>query len=613
MIDPASWTLLIVALVIVALARLRTSPDLILLGGLVLLLAGGAFAETKNALLGFANEGLVTIAALFVVVEGFRQTGGLGSTGQALLGQPRNLLLAQARMMLPVSLASAFLNNTPVVAMALPVVRDWAHKHGLAISRLLLPLSYSAILGGLCTLVGTSTTLVINGLMIDSSRPDLRGKGYGLGMFDIAWVGIPVAVVGLVYILVCSRWWLPDRRPAIATADDPREYTVEMLVAAGSPLVGRSIKAAGLRNLPGMYLMEISRGDRVLPAVASEQVLEADDRLVFVGIVESVVDLQKIAGLEPATDQVFQLDGPRTERCLVEAVVSDSCPMIHRTIRDGRFRSHYAAAVIAVARHGTRINAKIGDIRLRPGDTLLLEAHPRFLRQQRNRRDFYLVSAIDDFSPPRHHRAWVARGILLAMVFTVAMEWVSMLLAALVASFAMLASGCLSGNEARQSINWSVVLAIGAGLGIGQAMHDSHAAERVANLLFGAAETAYGLIVDSIVNHPRAMLALVAALSLVLTNIITAKAAAVLMFPIAVAAADSVGASAFPFVVAVAVTSAASLATPVGFQTNLMVYGPGGYRFGDYLRFGGLLSVIVWAVTVVVVPWAWPLVAATVG
>ncbi len=613
MIDPASWTLLIVALVIVALARLQTSPDLILLGGLVLLLAGGSFTETKNALLGFANEGLVTIAALFIVVEGFRQTGGLGFAGQAVLGQPRSLPLAQVRMMFPVSLASAFLNNTPVVAMALPVVGDWARKHGLAVSRLLLPLSYSAILGGLCTLVGTSTTLVVNGLMIDSDRLDLRGEGHGLRMFEIAWVGVPVAVVGLVYILVCSRWWLPDRRSAIATADDPREYTVEMLVAAGSSLVGRTIKAAGLRNLPGMYLMEISRGRHVLPAVASDEILEADDQLVFVGVVESVVDLQKISGLEPATDQVFQLDSPRAERCLVEAVVSDSCPMIHRTIRGGRFRSHYAAVVIAVARHGARIRSKIGDIRLRPGDTLLLETHPGFLQQQRNRRDFYLVSAVEDFSRPRHHRAWVARGILLAMVATVAMEWVSMLLAALAASFAMLATGCLKGNEARQAINWSVVLAIGAGLGIGQAMHDSQAAERVASVLFGTAEALYGLVDDSIINHPRAMLALVAALSLVLTNVITAKAAAVLVFPIAIAAADSVDASAFPFVIAVAVTSAASLATPIGFQTNLMVYGPGGYRFSDYLRFGGPLSVIIWAVTVVVVPWAWPLVAASAG
>ena len=605
-IDPASWTLLVVAGVIVALAVLKTSPDLVLLGGLVLLIVLGVFPDTSSALTGFANEGLLTVAVLFVVAEGMRQTGGLGMLGRSLLGRPGSLPLVQVRMMLPVSLASAFLNNTPVVAMAMPVVSDWARKHQVAVSRLLLPLSYAAILGGLCTLVGTSTTLIVNGLMIESDRADLRGEGTGLGMFEIAWVGVPVAVVGLIYIVLVSKWWLPDRRPAIDAASDPRKYTVEMLVRSGSSLVGKSIEAAGLRHLPGMYLVEIDRGGRVLPAVASGDVLEADDRLVFVGIIESVVDLQKIPGLEPATDQVFQLDGPRSQRRLVEAVVSESCPLVHRTIRGGRFRSRYAAAVIAVARHGERIDSKIGDIRLRPGDTLLLEAHPSFLERQRNSRDFYLVSAVDDFTPPRHHLAWVARAVMLAMVAVVAFEWTGMLEAALVASFVMLATGCLRGSEARGAIDGSVVLAIGAGLGIGEAMRVSHAAERVATVLFETADAVFALAGETITAHPQAMLAVVAGLAMVLTNMITAKAAAVLVFPIATATADAVGVSALPFVIAVALAAASSLASPIGYQTNLMVYGPGGYRFGDYLRFGGLLSVIVWIALVLLVPWAWP-------
>lgn len=609
-LDPATWTLLVVAGVIAALAFSRTSPDLVLLGGLAVLVVLGVFESASDALLGFANEGLVTVAVLFVVAEGMRQTGGLGMLGRSLLGEPRSLPLVQARMMFPVSVASAFLNNTPVVAMAMPLVSDWARKHGVSVSRLLMPLSYAAILGGLCTLVGTSTTLIVNGLVMESERPDLRGVGEGLGMFEIAWVGIPVAVIGLGYILVVSRWWIPERRPAIDTASDPREYTVEMLVASGSPLVGKSIEAAGLRHLPGMYLVEIDRGGRVLPAVPPGELLEANDRLVFVGIVESVIDLQKIPGLEPATDQVFELDGPRSHRRLVEAVVSERCPMIHSTIRDGRFRSRYAAAVIAVARHGQRIDSKIGDIRLQPGDTLLLESHPSFLERQRNSRDFYLVSAVDDFRPPRHHLAWLARAVVLAMVGAVALEWTGMLEAAVVATFAMLVTGCLSGSEARAAIDWSVVLAIGAGLGIGEAMHSSQAAERVAGALFETADAAWGLVGDSVADHPQAMLALVAALSLVLTNVITAKAAAVLMFPIATAAADAVGASALPFVMAVAIASACSLASPIGYQTNLMVYGPGGYRASDYLRFGGLLSVVVWGTVTLLAPWAWPLVPA---
>ena len=605
-IDPASCTLLVVAGVIVSLAVLKTSPDLILLGGLVLLMVLGVFPETSVALSGFANEGLLTVAVLFVVAEGMKQTGGLGVLGRSLLGQPGSLPMVQARLLLPVSFASAFLNNTPVVAMAMPVVSDWARKHQVAVSRLLLPLSYAAILGGLCTLVGTSTTLIVNGLMIESDRVDLRGAGNGLGMFEIAWVGVPVALVGLLYIVLVSKWWLPDRRPAIDTASNPREYTVEMLVTPDSPLVGKSIESAGLRHLPGMYLVEIDRSGRVLPAVASGEILEADDRLVFVGVVESVVDLQKISGLEPATDQVFQLDGPRSQRRLVEAVVSESCPLVHRTIRGGRFRSRYAAAVIAVARHGERIDSKIGDIRLRPGDTLLLEAHPSFLERQRNSRDFYLVSAVDDFTPPRHHLAWMARAVMLAMVVVVAFEWTGMLEAALVASFVMLVTGCLRGSEARGAIDGSVVLAIGAGLGIGEAMRVSHAAQRVATVLFEMGDTLFSVAGETIVAHPQAMLAVVAGLTMVLTNVITAKAAAVLMFPIATATADVVQVSGLPFVLAVALAAASSLASPIGYQTNLMVYGPGGYRFLDYLRFGGLLSLVVWIVIVMLVPWAWP-------
>ena len=604
-IDPAGLTLLVVVGVIVGLAVLKTSPDLVLLGGLVLLVILGVFPDTSLALSGFANEGLVTVAVLFVVAEGMQQTGGLGLVGRSLLGRPGSLPLVQVRMMLPVSMASAFLNNTPVVAMALPVVSDWARKHQVAVSKLLLPMSYAAILGGLCTLVGTSTTLIINGLIIESKHPDLGGSG--LGMFEIAWVGVPIALIGLVYILVCSKWWLPDRRSAIATASDPREYTVEMLVTPGSSLVGKSIEAAGLRHLPGMYLVEIDRVGRVMPAVSSSEVLEADDRLVFVGVVESVVDLQKISGLEPATDQVFELDGPRSNRRLVEAVVSEGCPLINRTIRSGRFRSRYAAAVIAVARHGERINSKIGDIRLRPGDTLLLEAHPSFLERQRNSRDFYLVSAVDDFTPPRHHLAWLARAVMLAMVAAVALEWSGMFEAALVASFVMLITGCLSGAEARQAIDWSVVLGIGAGLGIGEAMRVTNAAKIVASSLFDAADAGYAMAGDTITTHPHVLLALVAGMTLILTNVITAKAAAVLMFPIATATADAVTASAMPFVVAVALSAASSLASPIGYQTNLMVYGPGGYRSGDYLRFGGLLSVIIWIMIVLLVPWAWPL------
>jgi len=459
----------------------------------------------------------------------------------------------------------------------------------VSLSQLMMPLSYAAILGGLCTLIGTSTTLVVNGKLQDAGFESFS-------MFELGWVGLPCCVVGLIYILVFSRALLPDRRTAIEQLSDPREYTVEMLVEPSSPLIGSSIESAGLRHLPGMFLMEIDRGGHVLAAVSPNELLQANDRLVFVGIVESVIDLQRIPGLTPATDQVFKLDSQRSERCLIEAVVSNSCPVANMTVREARFRTRYNAAVIAISRNGQRLRGKIGDMALRAGDTLLLEAHPSFADLQRNSRDFYLVSRIEGSTPRRHERAWFARFVMAGMVILVALAGWSMLNAAMVAAAAMLLSGCVSQSEARRCIDWSVLITIGAGLAIGEAMHVSGAAAYVAASLIAGAG-----------NDPMLALAAVYLLTMVFTNLITAKAAATLILPIGLETAQSLGANFEPFAVAIAIAAAASFATPIGYQTNLMVFGPGGYRYGDYVRFGGPLSLIIWGIAHLIIPWVWPL------
>jgi di/tricarboxylate transporter len=588
------FTLSVLAAVIAALAWLRAAPDLILLGGLTALLVGGVIGP-QDAFVGFTNEGLLAVAVLYVVAEGLRQTGGANFIGQRLLGQPTGLRSAQARIMLPTAVLSSFMNNTPVVAMMMPVISDWAKKLRLSVSHLLMPLSYAAILGGLCTLIGTSTTLVVNGLLIaEQAKTDENATG--LGMFEIAWVGVPAAVVGIGYLLICAKWLLPDRIPAMRQLDDPREYSVEMIVTEASPLVGKSIEEAGLRHLPGRYLMEIDREGHVIAAVASTERIKAKDRLVFVGVVESVIDLRKIPGLEPATDQVFKLEGPRSDRSLIEAVVSSSCPFVRMTIRDAKFRTHYDAAVIAVARDGRRIRRKIGDIELLPGDTLLLEANPDFLERQRNSRDFYLVSQVADSTPPRHERAWIARAILAAMVAAVVLTPLSMLEAALIAAGLMIVTRCCRGSEAKNSIDLGVMLTMAAGLGIGQALQKSHAAAYLAEGLIAAMG-----------QRPLLVAAVIYVLTMILTNVVTAKAAAVLIFPIAMAAAHDLRADIMPFAIVVMVASAASFATPIGYQTNLMIYGPGGYRFGDFLRVGGPLSILVGIVTLALLPLIWPL------
>lgn len=591
-----AWiTVGIVLVVLVGLVGNVAGPEIILIGGLTLLMTLGAVIDSElllspaEAVAGFGNEGLITIGVLFVITAGLTQTGAMSLIVQPLLGRPRSLTSAQARMMFPVVGLSAFLNNTPVVGMFMPVVNDWVRKYDLSASRLFIPLSYAAMLGGTCTLIGTSTNLVVYGMLDDAMRERI-------GMFTITAIGVPVAAVGVLYILLFSRKLLPERKTPRKFVEDPRHYTVEMMVADNSPVAGRTIEQAGLRNLPGVYLMEIERGGERMIAVPPTQQLIAGDRLIFVGVVESVVDLQRIRGLVPATNQVYKLTDPRPNRILVEAVVSPSCPLVGKSIRSGQFRTIYGGVVIAVHRNGQQLtDKKIGDIVLQPGDTLLIETHPRFIQQQRDRRDFFLVSGIEDSRPIRYERAWVALSILALMVTVVAAGWLSMLNAAMIAAGLMILTRACTGTEARRSIDWRVLLVIGAALGIGHAMVRSEAAMHIADYLVGLAS-----------GNPWLVLVMVYLVTALFTEVITNTAAAVLVVPIASAAAVELGVDVMPFVMVIMLGASASFATPIGYQTNLMVYGPGGYKFTDYLRIGLPLNVLVMAVTVVLAPLIWP-------
>lgn len=590
-----AWiTLGVIVLMTAALVRNIARPDVIMLGAVAVFMTLGLFSpvfpSADELVAGFGNSALVTVAVLYVVVAGLNQTGAMNMIATPLLGRPASVLAAQLRLMLPATTLSAFLNNTPIVAMLMPAVSDVCKKTGISPSKLFIPLSYATILGGICTLIGTSTNLVVSGMLMADPK-----VSQPLGLFDMTWVGVPCAVAGLAYLAIASRWLLPDRGSAVGKMSDPREYTIEMLVEAGSPIDGKSIEEAGLRHLPGVYLMEIDRDGEIIAAVGSGQKLRGGDRLVFVGVVESVVDIQKIRGLRPATDQVFKLDAPRSQRCLVEAVVSNSCPLVGMTIRDGRFRSTYNAAVIAAARNGERIRKKIGDIVLKPGDTLLLEAHPSFVDQQRNSRDFFLVGRVEDYTPPRHDKAWIALAILAVMVVCAGMEWLSMLHAGLLAAGLMIVTRCCSASDGTRSIDWEVLLVIGAALGIGKAMQATGVDHAIASNVLGLAG-----------DHPWAVLACVYLVTMVLTEVMSNNAAAALMYPITMAAASGLNADYHPFVIAIMIAASCGFATPIGYQTNLMVYGPGGYKFTDYLKIGVPLNLLVMAVTLAITPLVWP-------
>jgi di/tricarboxylate transporter len=535
-----------------------------------------------------AEPAMITVAALFIVAAGIRETGALHLVTERIFGRPQSVLKAQLRMMLPVASLSAFMNNTPLVAMLLPVVSDWAKKMRLSPSKLLMPLSFAAILGGLVTKIGTSTNVIVSGLMLSQ-------LGRPMEMFELASIGVPAALAGIVYMAAASRFLLADRKPAINRLEDPRAYTVEMMVEPGSSLEGKSIEEAGLRHLSGMYLMEIDRSDQILTAVAPETKLQGRDRLIFVGIVESVVELQRIRGLKPATTQVFKLDAPSGERCLVEAVVSDTCPIVGKSVREGRFRSLYGAAVIAVARSGERIQKKIGDIVLRAGDTLLLSTHPSFVDQQRNSRDFFLVSPVEGSHPMRHERGYLALAILGAMVLGLSFQVRSEVVVALAAGALMILTRCCSPAAARRSLDWQVLLVIAASIGLGAAMQKTGADRGIAGGMVSMAGT-----------NPQVVLVVIYGVTMMFTEVLSNNTAAVLMFPIALATARSLGADPMPFVMSITVAASCGFATPIGYQTNLMVYGPGGYHFSDYVRFGGILNLIVWAITVTLAPRVWP-------
>ena len=569
------------------LALTRYSPDIVMVGGLTLLLLAGVLSP-EQALSGLANEGMVTVGVLYIVVTGLRETGGISWIVHSVLGRPRSLQHAQSRLMVPVAAISAFLNNTPVVAMFIPAINDWARRNRLSVSKLMIPLSYASIAGGTCTLIGSSTNLVVNGLLIKETGGD------GLAMLELAWVGVPVMLIVFIFILLGSKWLLPERVPAISRYDDAREYTVEMLVENGSKLSGKSIEEAGLRQLPGMYLIEIDRQGQIMPAVSSYEVLRDGDRLVFAGVIESVVDLQKTQGLTPASNQIYKLGSSRQDRVLVEAVVSDSCPLAGKSVCKGRFRNIYNAVIIAVARNGKRLHQKIGEIVLRPGDTLLLESHHSFAEQQRNSRDFYLVSKIEGANPPQYQKAMLAMIILALMVLSVSTGWLSMLKASLLAAGLMIMTRCTTGREARRSVDWQILIVIAASFGLGSALQITGAAESIAVSLVELAGGDKGISL-------LLMFAVTALLSAVATN----NAAAVIMFPIALTTANNLGVSVMPFVITLMVAASASFATPIGYQTNLMVYGVGGYRFSDYLRIGVPLTVLVGMTTVLVVPQVW--------
>ena len=588
-LDWQGW--LTIAVVLATLGLLlweRFTPDKILIGAVAVLIASGILGP-REALAGFWNPGVLTVAVLFILVAALKSTGAIRWIGDWVLGRPRGEGKARARLIVITAPLSAFINNTPIVAMLTSAIEHWGRRSGIAPSKLLLPMNYATILGGMCTLVGTSTNLIVAGLVLQ------QGSMPALTMFTPLGVGAVAVLAGGTFLLVAGRWLLPDRRSAVQQAADTREYVVEMLVEADGAVAGKTIGEARLRQLAGSFLVEVVREGEVHVAVAPGQLLCAGDRLVFIGATDAVRELRRVPGLRPATDQCFKIDDAGGQRTLVEVVLSAYSPAVGKSLVESTFRSRYNAAVIAVARRGTRLHGKLGELELQIGDTLLLETDAAFAQRHANTSAFLIVNEIDGAARIDQRRALTALGVIGLMVIANTVFGVDILVSALVAALLVLLAGCVQVLELRRSVDLRLIAVIACSFALGAALDRS-----------GVAAVAASHLLDWAGGDPFRTLVLVYVAAVVFTELITNNAAAVLMFPIAMAAATQLGVDQMPFVIATMIGASAGFITPIGYQTNMMVYGPGGYRFTDYVRLGLPLSLVVGCAVLYAIPRFWP-------
>jgi di/tricarboxylate transporter len=576
---------------LITLIMTRIQPHMVMMVVLTILSVTGIL-NPGEALAGFSNSGLITVAAMFVVAAGIHASGGIDLLVNKVLGQPKTVRAALPRIFAPVALLSGFLNNTPIVATMIPAIHAWSRRIDIPASKLMIPLSYCAILGGTLTLIGTSTNLVVNG------QYQLLTGLPGYSLFSITAVAIPALILGLLFMWLFFPQWLPDRGQQKAF-ENLREFTIEVSVAHNGPLVGKTIIEAGLRHLKRVYLVEIERDDTILTAVSSEEKLKGGDRLVFAGDTEAITDLLRINGIipSPVNGQIQTITTDRSERRLVEAVVSPHCDAVGYEIRDAKFRDRYGAVVLAVARNGERVKGNLGNIKLEAGDTLLLEARPAFVTRQRYNKDFLLINDLDK-EQPRHERAYLAWAILAGLVIAAGFDLITMLNAALIGAALMIITGCCSISQAEKSLDLTVIITIAASFALGVALHKTGVAAFLAQS-----------IVDFSGGKPWLILILVYISVSVLTEVITNNAAAILMLPTVIEITEKASLNHDPYIFAIMMAASASFATPLGYQTNLMVYGPGGYRFSDFIRVGLPMNIFVGTVTIITLLTGWTLTA----
>jgi len=569
-----------------ALAREWAPPAVGLLAALTVLVLARV-VEPGLAFSGFSAEATIAIGALFVVARAIREHAGIEQLMTRFLGEASSDRAVLAKLLPTTAAMSTVLANTPMVAALAPIVRTWAERHGRAASHYLIPVSFATILGGLVTAIGTSTTLLVSGLLETAGETPFD-------FFEVLPLGLPVAVIGVGLTIMLAPRLLPDRRaPHEQVASRARDYAFRLQVIPGGPLVGETVEDGGLRNLRDAYVVRIDRDGQEIAPVTPTTRLEDGDVLTFVGSVEHVRELADRPGLAIAESQADLLEGG--DHALFETVIRSGSGLSGRTLKEASFRGRHGGAVLAIHRAGQRLEGKLGARTLHVGDALLVLADRDFDERVRWTGDFSVVVPLDTDGAPEVRGRAVTLVAVLGLVVTAATGMLPLLHAILAAVVALLVTRTITVQQARKAIDLDILLIVAAAIGLGTAVTSTGLAAELADLVTRVAG-------DS--SHVLALVLIVLA-TMLLTELVTNVAAAALMVPVALDVASTIGSDTRGMAVAVAIAASSSFLTPIGYQTNTIVYGLGGYRFGDWWRPGLPVTLTVLVTTALVVPAVW--------
>jgi di/tricarboxylate transporter len=581
-------SLFIMGIMFAALVFEWQEPAVIIFTAMLAFLIFGIISPAE-ALAGFSNEGLITIAALFAAVSAIQKNSLAALLEQFLSRRQLTYRKTIWKIMLPIGLLSSFVNNTPLVLLFTPIIKQWAVKAGKAPSKFLIPLSYAAILGGLCTLVGTSTNLIVNGYLIQKGQP-------GFSLFEFSLVGLPCLFIGLGYLAIWGDKLLPARMENIEDYLHPdKKMMVSFKISPAAKIINATVSEAKLRNLTGMYLIAIIRnGEKIFP-VSGGETLKADDLLIFTGKEPGPAEILALADKGAAEHERVKLGELKNGRLeVVEAVVARNSSFSGKTLKQENFRGRYVAVVIGVYRSGMMLDEKIGEIKLKPGDILMVLAGSHFRRIGEGSADFFLLPSSDERLG--RIRPWVPPAVLITMFLLVLCNITTMLTASLAAVVLLLLLRCMTIEKAIQAIDWKLIIMIGAAFGIAEGIENS-----------GLPGLMAGFIAQFSHLGPFVILIGIYMLTNIVTEMITNSAAAITVLPIVFSIADSMSLNPEPYAMAVAIAASAAFATPVGYQTHLIVYSSGGYTFKDFLRAGIPLNLIIMFAAVLLIPLFWDL------